>query len=85
MIPKEDLHAFIIQVYYRQHLINRLKNKRRGIIDIIYTPFGLTLNTKSKTDSIFLCCDIKKYPYRSYDLTVYKNLIKIVDVMNLLF
>ena len=72
----------MIQVYYRQHLINRIKYKRRGIIDIIYTPFGLTHNTKSNTEAIIVRCDIKKYPYRCYDLTVYKNLIKFVDVLN---
>ena len=70
----------MIQVRYRQHLLIRSREKRKGIIDVIYTPFGLTFNTKSNTEAILLRLDIKKYPYRCYDLSVYKNLIKFVEV-----
>ena len=78
------MNAFIIQTSWRQYLVKRLKKKRRGMIEVIYTSIGTKVNIQSRTEGVFLRLDIKKYPYRCYDLTIYKNLIKIVDVLVLL-
>ena len=72
---------FVIQTAWRQYLVQRLKKKRTGMIDVIYSSIGLKTNIASRTEGVFLRLDIKKYPYRCYDLTVYKNLLKIVDVI----
>ena len=74
------MHAFIIQTYGRHHLVKKLKKKRRGMIDVIYSSIGYKSNSASKTEGVLIRMDAMKYPYRCYDLMVYKNLVKVVDV-----
>ncbi len=50
------------------------------MIDIIFTPIDRHPNVTSRQDRIFTILDIKKYPYRCYDLNRYKNLKGVVEV-----
>jgi hypothetical protein len=53
---------------------------KKGLIDILYTSLDKNPNVTSRQDRIFTILDIKKYPYRCYDLNKYRNLKGVVEV-----
>ena len=57
----------------------RNKEKKRGIIDVIYTSLTTNQLAEAKTTKTFLILDGRKYPYRCFDLTVYQKLSKFIE------
>jgi hypothetical protein len=76
------LNAFFIQMAWKKHVINKIQNERKGMIDIIYSSIDKNANITSRTDRLFVVLDSKRFPYRCYDLVRYKNLKKVVEVRN---
>ena len=75
----DDLCAFMVQYHWRRFFIEKLRKKRRGMIDIIYSTLEYNPNVSTHQSQAFLILDNKKYPYRCYDLMTYKNLSKTVE------
>lgn len=65
---------------WKQYIISKVRNNRKGMIDIIYTSIDKNPNISSRQDRLFVNVDSKTYPYRCYDLTEYKCLKKVVEV-----
>lgn len=69
---------------WKQYMITKVKNSKKGMIDIIYTTLDKNSNITSRQDRLFVNVDSKRYPYRCFDLVTYKHLKSTVEV-NLLF
>ena len=54
------------------------------MVDIIYTSLDRNPNITSRQDRLFCGVDMKKYPYRCYDLNFYRNLKGVVEVSEFL-
>ena len=65
---------------WKQHVINKIKTEKRGMIDLIYTSIEKNPNVKSRTDRMFFCLESQRYPFRCYDLVKYRNLKSTVEV-----
>lgn len=74
----EHLCAFLIQYRWRRFFIKKVKEKKKGIIDIIYSSMPSDPNIEMHQQQTFDLMDAKKYPYRCYDVLSYKNLIPII-------
>ncbi len=67
---------------WKQYIINKVKSTKKGMIEIIYSSIDRNPNITSRQDRLFVNLDIKRYPYKCYDLTNYKCLRKVVEVFN---
>lgn len=75
----EDLSAYCIQMHWKQYAIQKIRNKNKGMIEVIYSSMGGSPNITSKQDRLFVNLDSKRYPYKCYDLMSYKGLKKVVE------
>ena len=65
---------------WKLYIINKIRQSKKGIIDIIYSSLEKNANVSSRQDRIFVNVESKRYPYRCYDLYYYKQLKPIVEV-----
>lgn len=69
----------MIQYHWRRYFINKIRLKKRGMIDVIYSSLNHNSNTSSHISNTFLILESKKYPFRCYDLMDYKALAKVIE------
>lgn len=65
---------------WKQHIITKLRNEKRGMVEILYSSIEGNANATSRTSSLFFILESKRYPFKCYDLVKYRNLKKIVEV-----
>jgi hypothetical protein len=70
---------------WKFYIINKVRANNKGMIDIIYSSIEKNPNMASRQDRLFINVDSKRYPYRCYDLTTYRQLKDIVEVFIMLF
>ena len=67
----DELSAYLIQYHWRKYYIKELKKLYTGLIEIIY---------KNELDfSIFNLLNKRKYTFKCYDISFYRNLKKILE------
>lgn len=69
---------------WKKNIANKSRIEKLGMIEVIYTSMENKANISSKQERLFTILDNKFLPYRIYDLVVYTNLKKVVNV-NLTF
>jgi hypothetical protein len=67
-------------MYWKQYIIYKFQQERKGMIEVIYTSLEKNVNLSSRQDRLFVNIDSKCYPYRCYDLWYYKGLKRVVEV-----
>lgn len=69
----------MIQYHWRRYFIEKIRLKKRGIIDVIYTSLNFNSNITSHISNTFLILESKKYQFRCYDLMDHKSLAKVIE------
>jgi len=65
---------------WKKNIANKSRIEKLGMIEVIYTSMENKANITSKQERLFTILDNKFLPYRIYDLVVYTNLKKVVNV-----